>query len=63
MFPLIRSRTSASVGAGAPAPVTVLGMPDVTHVIPPSVLDRIDVPEDYLGAAEALRLRLLKADS
>jgi adenylosuccinate lyase len=41
----------------------LLSMPDVTHVIPRAVLERIDVPEDYLGVAEALRLRLLGADS
>jgi 3-carboxy-cis,cis-muconate cycloisomerase len=39
----------------------LLSMPDVTHVIPRAVLERIDVPEDYLGVAEALRHRLLTA--
>jgi 3-carboxy-cis,cis-muconate cycloisomerase len=41
----------------------LLSMPDVTHVIPRAVLERIDVAEDYLGVAETLRLRLLTADS
>jgi hypothetical protein len=36
-------------------------MPDVTHVIPRNVLERIDVPEDYLGAADTLRVRLLES--
>jgi len=60
---LARDALDRSRETGKTLREVLLGMPDVTHVIPPSVLDRIDVPEDYLGAAEALRLRLLKADS
>ena len=41
----------------------LMAMPDVTRVIPEDTLRTIDVPEEYLGAAETLRTRLLEAGS
>jgi len=38
---------------------TLMAMPDVARAIPADQLRTIDVPEDYLGAAEILRKRLL----
>ena len=40
----------------------LLGMPDITRVIPPDQLRTIDAPEGYLGAAEAMRLGLLNPE-
>ena len=40
----------------------LMAMPDVARLIPADVLATIDVPEDYLGAAEILRKQLLGPD-
>jgi adenylosuccinate lyase len=40
----------------------LLGMPDITRVIPADQLRTIDTPEDYLGVAETLRVRLLNRE-
>ena len=40
----------------------LLGMPDITRVIPADQLRTIDDPEGYLGVAEALRVRLLNRE-
>ena len=40
----------------------LVGMPDITRVIPADQLRTIDVPEDYLGVAEAMRLALLNPE-
>jgi 3-carboxy-cis,cis-muconate cycloisomerase len=56
---LVSDALARSRETGKPFREALLAMPDVVHVIPRSVLDRIDVAEDYLGVAEKLRLRLL----
>jgi 3-carboxy-cis,cis-muconate cycloisomerase len=38
----------------------LMAMPDVVRVISADELQTIDVPEEYLGAAETLRVRLLE---
>ncbi len=38
----------------------LLGMPDITRVIPADQLRTIDAPEGYLGVAEAMRVRLVE---
>ena len=35
------------------------GIPEVARLIDGDVLRRIDAPEEYLGAAESFRVRLL----
>ena len=35
-------------------------MPEVQHAIPADALATIEVPEDYLGATEILRVQLLQ---
>ena len=40
----------------------LLGMPDITRVIPADQLRTIDDPEGYLGVAESLRLALLNPE-
>jgi adenylosuccinate lyase len=52
---LARSRESGTSFREA-----LMTMPDVVGVIPAATLRTIDVPEDYLGAAEALRVQLLE---
>ena len=39
---------------------TLLAIPEAVRAIPADVLRMIDVPEDYLGAAETLRVQLLE---
>jgi 3-carboxy-cis,cis-muconate cycloisomerase len=46
--------------SGKPLRDVLLAMPDVARAIPPQILERIDVAEDYLGSADALRVRLLE---
>ena len=38
----------------------LLTMPEAARAIPADVLRSIDVPEEYLGVAETLRVRLLE---
>jgi adenylosuccinate lyase len=40
----------------------LLGMPDITRVIPADQLRTIDTPEAYLGVSEAMRVRLLNPE-
>jgi 3-carboxy-cis,cis-muconate cycloisomerase len=40
----------------------LMRLPDVVRAIPPDMLATIDVPEDYLGAAEELRKQLLNPE-
>jgi 3-carboxy-cis,cis-muconate cycloisomerase len=40
----------------------LLEMPDIARVIPSAQLRTIDAPEDYLGVAETLRVRLLNRE-
>lgn len=52
---LARSRETGSTFREA-----LMGMPEVVRAIPADELRTIDVPEDYLGAAETLRVQLLE---
>ncbi len=58
---LVSDALARSRETGKPFREVLLAMPDVTHVIPRAVLERIDVPDDYLGAADVLRVRLLES--
>jgi 3-carboxy-cis,cis-muconate cycloisomerase len=58
---LVAEALARSSETGKPFREVLLTMPDVTHVIPHDVLERIDVAEDYLGAADTLRVRLLQS--
>jgi 3-carboxy-cis,cis-muconate cycloisomerase len=51
---LTRSRES-----GQPLRASLMAMPEVVKVIDAEALGRLDVPEQYLGAAEVMRVRLL----
>jgi 3-carboxy-cis,cis-muconate cycloisomerase len=57
---LVSDALAQSRETGKPFREALLGMPEVVRAIPSDELRTIDVPEEYLGAAETLRVQLLQ---
>jgi 3-carboxy-cis,cis-muconate cycloisomerase len=56
---LLEQATQQSIAQGRRLIEILKEMPEVTRVIPRDTLSGLDRPEDYLGAANDFRLRLM----
>jgi 3-carboxy-cis,cis-muconate cycloisomerase len=56
---LVRQALDRTRDTGQSFKQVLLAMPEVVRLVPPEQLQGLDVPENYLGVAEALRVRLL----